>query len=657
MARRRKSDSKPVTKAADKPAVVRKSRRQIAKKQLDKKVNGEIATSITQSNDSEDIGAGQGSEINLNCPSGTDQPVVQHKKFGKYKCTNDEESKATVTTGETNLDNSVLEPQHHYEKNKKNIDSGDSQDATEPMREVKLNDEESRTEIVIGIQEGENSTVAENCTEEVVWQEDVIEETIEICEEMEVEDVGEESYTISQDDGSVLLEEVLLVNNHDFEGEGVVEFTVIRNEDGTESMVVARDDQSLSCKEYIANSLALPETMKSIQSKKKVEHQIVELSTEEFNEIEKGVENINVNETEFQTKRSNLIQPLKVNQSASHCYSSSSEHPLEIKKDIRNEVTANDPESHVNVIEISPTTNCERKYSLENIEGSPILLNNEGKSNIDNSLDSENPSVDLDKLKVSPESSNMFLNHVQMTSVASASSISFPDVQPCKNEQLMEPNTLKDCKNVVQPIENLDSKNTQFSKNNQVDTFRSKEILVIAEPEETEKSSCFAAAACLLDDKSSVNIVEEQEKPVPSADVLSTVKIEEIPSEKKDTKEIGTEDVQNNDEYSGDSEMDTKADTEDIKVSSSSENSNDTLLSSNSYKLPEFSDIKNIPNQHNDVEKKTGFRSRSGSTDTTGSESGSNSSGVRRSSRIRSIGLMKQRYGNDFCIDLNLFSY
>lgn len=41
------------------------------------------------------------------------------------------------------------------------------------------------------------------------------------------------------------------------------------------------------------------------------------------------------------------------------------------------------------------------------------------------------------------------------------------------------------------------------------------------------------------------------------------------------------------------------------------------------------------------------FRSRSGSTDTTGSESSSNcSSGVRRSSRIRSIGIMKQRAQN-----------
>lgn len=45
-----------------------------------------------------------------------------------------------------------------------------------------------------------------------------------------------------------------------------------------------------------------------------------------------------------------------------------------------------------------------------------------------------------------------------------------------------------------------------------------------------------------------------------------------------------------------------------------------------------------------DEEKQPIFRSRSGSTDTTGSESGSNSSsGRRRSSRLRSIGMMKQQ--------------
>ncbi|GLH04577.1 Probable histone-lysine N-methyltransferase CG1716 [Gryllus bimaculatus] len=53
-----------------------------------------------------------------------------------------------------------------------------------------------------------------------------------------------------------------------------------------------------------------------------------------------------------------------------------------------------------------------------------------------------------------------------------------------------------------------------------------------------------------------------------------------------------------------------------------------------------------VKNSHDDLDRKhtSSFRNRSGSTDTTGSESGSScSTGVRRSSRIRSIGLLKQR--------------
>ncbi|XP_076236867.1 SET domain containing 2 [Calliopsis andreniformis] len=90
-----------------------------------------------------------------------------------------------------------------------------------------------------------------------------------------------------------------------------------------------------------------------------------------------------------------------------------------------------------------------------------------------------------------------------------------------------------------------------------------------------------------------------------------------------------------------DSETDNKIDGEDTKLSSGSDNSNDTLLSISSCKVTEI-DTKCNSNL-NDIDKRVEFRSRSGSTDTTGSESGSNSSGVRRSSRIRSIGLMKQR--------------
>uniref|UniRef100_A0A0C9R0R9 [histone H3]-lysine(36) N-trimethyltransferase n=1 Tax=Fopius arisanus TaxID=64838 RepID=A0A0C9R0R9_9HYME len=88
---------------------------------------------------------------------------------------------------------------------------------------------------------------------------------------------------------------------------------------------------------------------------------------------------------------------------------------------------------------------------------------------------------------------------------------------------------------------------------------------------------------------------------------------------------------QSTEELSRESEPELKA-FEDQKFSSSSENSNDTVTSK-----PQ--EDKSMIEDHD----KKQFRSRSGSTDTTGSESGSNSSGVRRSSRIRSQGLMKQR--------------
>jgi histone-lysine N-methyltransferase SETD2 len=67
--------------------------------------------------------------------------------------------------------------------------------------------------------------------------------------------------------------------------------------------------------------------------------------------------------------------------------------------------------------------------------------------------------------------------------------------------------------------------------------------------------------------------------------------------------------------------------------------------------MQEISDDQHLflRNNEDESERKQvpAFRSRSGSTDTTGSESSSNcSSGVRRSSRIRSIGIMKQRAQN-----------
>lgn len=436
MARRRKSDTKPAAAVGgkvsiEKPqqtattaAAVRKSRRQIAKKQLDKKVNGEATTTRTvkAANESEDLQSTGDPII----------PVIQHKKFGKLRRATDDGRDAVSNTPQISSQEVV------------------------------------RTEVVEA--NPQDPVVEETqCEDEVVWQEDVIEETIEICEEMEVEDDGvERSYTISEE-GSVLLEEVLLVNNHDFEGEGVVEFTVIRNEDGTESVVVARDE-------------ALCE-----------EDKIDEVECEEFKEIEKGVGGITVEEKEPENW---IPSPKSIDPGGGSGSLSKDVAIIPVKEDREN-------------CRDSEVKNCDKLDS-----GIPFLetQTSEGSDDVKNSEKS-------------------FLG---------------------SNSEVVETKGDEQCRE----------------------------------------------------------------------------------------KQTGVE------ESSGDSEVDTKADTEDIKVSSSSDNSNDTLLSTNSYKLPEFNDVKNIPNQlnFNEPEKKTGFRSRSGSTDTTGSESGSNSSGVRRSSRIRTIGLMKQRF-------------
>lgn len=103
----------------------------------------------------------------------------------------------------------------------------------------------------------------------------------------------------------------------------------------------------------------------------------------------------------------------------------------------------------------------------------------------------------------------------------------------------------------------------------------------------------------------------------------------------------------NSDNHVKDCEIDGKVDSEDNKASSSSENSNDSRV------LDFNADSKSTLNQLNDTDNKPGFRSRSGSTDTNSSESGSNS-GVRRSNRIRSIGLMKQRYFEHLFLSLKL---
>jgi hypothetical protein len=81
------------------------------------------------------------------------------------------------------------------------------------------------------------------------WSEDVVEETI-IREEMQVEGDGDDSYSLARD--TVVVEEVLLVNEPNLENKNFVEFTVIQNEDVDESIAMTSKSEKIPSNEYQA---------------------------------------------------------------------------------------------------------------------------------------------------------------------------------------------------------------------------------------------------------------------------------------------------------------------------------------------------------------------------------------------------------------------
>lgn len=104
--------------------------------------------------------------------------------------------------------------------------------------------------------------------------------------------------------------------------------------------------------------------------------------------------------------------------------------------------------------------------------------------------------------------------------------------------------------------------------------------------------------------------------------------------------------AERNDLHKSQSEVKLESVVETLEVNRKVQAEEDSLLH-----MREVSDDQHLALRCNEDETERkqvpAFRSRSGSTDTTGSESSSNcSSGVRRSSRIRSIGIMKQRAQN-----------
>ncbi|XP_033227151.1 uncharacterized protein LOC117179443 isoform X2 [Belonocnema kinseyi] len=543
MARRRKNETKTSMKSPQKFVAVRKSSRQIAKKQQqEQKVNGDaVQTSSNNSDDSKD----GNEEIEELQPLETISAV--QKKINIFRrsiiCDNTGAESIVSLKGEndihTKIESSIL-----------------------PL------EKESPPDMVICLSNMNHESPGDITSNEV-WSGDMMEETI-ICEEMDVEEMTKD---VGVQQNSVVVEQVLLVNDPEFLGENLVEFTVIQNEDGTESMLMVSDMETPPKKEYESSKV--------------------------FRSIEEGVGSLRMTESNSPEMKS-----------SGRLTNDKKQLTSETKSIAQYEETQD-----VILSDCSFPKTSKTDFSL--------LNNDEGAMNVD-SVPIHVAYSQADSIKVSSDTNSL------------RNDCEFKGSTDISRETSEEPGeSTASCS-----MENCVKNSTVFTK----------KILLLTHDDET--NSLDKIERLNIEDQSISNSIKENDtKNVDLDDTLDSKnnEIRYIPKS-RESQEFGNEFMQKKtdrsqhiEEHSRHSEIDRKPDFEDIKLSSSSENSSDTLLSANSYKLPELgSDAKNVIGL-NEAEKKSGFRSRSGSTDTTGSESGSNSSGVRRSSRIRTIGLMKQR--------------
>lgn len=626
MARRRKNETKASTKSPLKFVAVRKSSRQIAKKQVEgKKVNGET----TQLTDSEESRASQDEQNQSNLKR-------IHKKFGKYKCPVNSD-KEIISDGIVNDAASII---------RYNRDAGesDSQDIVENSigPSEKLSPEDVR-QVVVGISHTNESNVEPlnaSTSHEVTWQEDVIEETI-ICEEMEVEEEPmDNSYTIAQD-GSVVLEQVLVVNEPDFEGKGVVEFTVIQNEDGTESMVLASGRENASTEiERVGGSASLLEQSNINNSESKDRCQ----EADKYRIIEEGVSNLHMIDS-----KDISCTPCKNKNGVPSDMEKSDESPYNFEVNEHYEKSTVPVNKEFGCIKNPEGTilNSSQIIAKKSTTKSshltlPCSLKEDLNASVDY-LEENNSRV----VQCSNEQEGIKLYNSQLEQKCSNSEDTLSEIctEICKLDSdlaVVKMNeTSKEISDLINDLSDAPEEQNLLGQNN---SFMCLDKL---SPSIQDSGNTLSVLHKL--DHRQLPISNDLTKSSHTAKINESIVHGNVLNERKSISAVQVDQQRNTDhsqhieELSRDSEMDGKADIEDIKLSSSSENSNDTLLSINGCKILELGDVKNITNQQNEADKKVGFRSRSGSTDTTGSESGSNSSGVRRSSRIRSIGLMKQR--------------
>ncbi|XP_076665914.1 SET domain containing 2 isoform X2 [Andrena cerasifolii] len=527
MARRRKTEMKASVKSSLKYVPVRKSSRQIAKKQLEeKKVNGDISQ-VSYVNDSEDTKS-TAEYPNQVLPKKNQNSL---RKYNKHK--NVSNSNVHIINEESSYSSS------QYKRDASESDSQDGIDAAIDRSE-KLSPEDVQ-QVVVGTPSKEIVTEPDSADIEI-WPEDVVEETI-ICEEMEVkEDIKNNTYSFRQE-SDAMVNEVLVISNPSLERKNFVELTVIQNEDCLESMVMACDARSTSNSEYYA-----------------VEKDICDL---------------------HRTEAENFIPALCID--------------VPMSSDDKNDKSSDLEKLYTYGKDTS--NNTADLYAKQSQE---ILSKDDGFCRIDNKL------ADMQISESSKEIQKL------VNDLSNAEDVMSP-LQIVSNIEQVMPMSIDDesSSSILDKIEQLHQPDNSASQLDSTDKTTT---------EENKSISCDDKMECIHQHSLKSKVLQDKKVGI-QRKVIHLPQVNEL--------------------LYGDSEADNKIDGEDTKLSSSSENSNDTLLSMSNCKLTEL-DAK-CNNNSNDIDKKIEFRSRSGSTDTTGSESGSNSSGVRRSSRIRSIGLMKQR--------------
>lgn len=588
MARRRKTEVKASEKTSHKHVPVRKSSRQIARKQLEeKKINGVITPTV-----SEDAKPSEDSKS-----TSEDHIQVVSKKSQKSQRKNSKHKGISSNNVVVNSEN-VAYSASQCKRDASESDSQDNMDNT-VNKSGKLSSENIQQAAALNPHNEPSPASAPMSSEMEMWSEDVIEETI-VCEEMEVEEgVADNSCSLVQD--NAMGEQASHESN--LEDKNFAEVTVIQSENDIQSMIIESESENITndkCRAIIpqtANSVYKPENSISIM------HTDKSVTSSSCN-----ITDSNAGESYINKKKIVLEHRSGKKQRNKTIYD-------KIRKEISESIS--DKISMCSIKDDSGFSNREDNYKEENkiLEINTVHVNS-AKEDILNKIDNK-----LADMQISDCS-----NEIQklMNDLSSMEGIESP-VQPPLNTEKLSPVDMDDesSSSILDKMEQLHRPN--HSVGSHVTEIFSK----IVEPNNIKDQD-------ILKSDSSNDKIQYTDR------VLLKSKMTQ---DRKYTSQQKTieQHLATIDEYQDSEKDNNKVDSEDLKLCSSSENSNDTLLSFTNCKGSEL-DAKGATSNSGDIDKKGEFRPRSGSTDTTGSESGSNSSGVRRSSRIRSIGLMKQRY-------------